>query len=200
MIQWLRQGMNWLAHLYLSTPDPAFRIGNLLPDLLSAGELPGVPADFQPGIAQHLRIDQFTDTHPVVRRSIRRIEPPFRRFGGILTDLFFDHFLTRDWAIYSRESLPDFLGSIYASFDSYRSHLPRVAFARLDQIRTEEWLASYHDLAGLTLALTRISRRFRRPVELAPAVAVLDRHYTDFQADFRAFFPELQSHLSPAGT
>lgn len=190
--------MNWLAHLYLSPPDPAFRIGNLLPDLLPSGELPALHADFQPGIAQHRRIDLFTDTHPVVRRSIQRIEPPFRRFGGILTDLFFDHILTCDWASYSREPLPDFLALVYASFDSYRSHLPSVAFERLDQIRTEEWLASYHDLAGLALALTRISRRFRRPVDLAPAVAILERHYADFQADFRAFFPELQAHLAPA--
>jgi acyl carrier protein phosphodiesterase len=188
--------MNWLAHLYLSDPDPAFRIGNLLPDLLPGGSLPSLPAEFQPGIAQHLRIDSFTDAHPVFRRSIQRVEPPFRRFAGILTDLFYDHFLSRDWPAYSREPLPDFTQSIYASFDQFGAQLPALACERLELMRVHDWLSSYHDLAGLTLALTRISKRFRRPVELAPAIAVLEQHYDDFQADFRAFFPELQSHVA----
>ena len=35
--------MNWLAHLYLSEPTPAFRIGNLLPDLAAAPVLSRCP-------------------------------------------------------------------------------------------------------------------------------------------------------------
>jgi acyl carrier protein phosphodiesterase len=31
--------MNWLAHLHLSEASPAFRLGNILPDLAPAPEL-----------------------------------------------------------------------------------------------------------------------------------------------------------------
>jgi hypothetical protein len=89
--------MNWLAHLFLSDPEPACRIGNLLPDFLSANVLAGLPAAFQRGIAQHRRIDAYTDAHPVFRRSVQRFAPPFRRYGGVLVDIFYDHFLARDW-------------------------------------------------------------------------------------------------------
>jgi len=116
--------MNWLAHLYLSEPDPAFRLGNLLPDLIPARSLTSLPAEFQKGVGQHRRIDAFTDSHPVVRRSIQRIEPSSRRFGGILCDIFYDHFLARDWASYSSQLLPEFARTIYASFDQYRASIP----------------------------------------------------------------------------
>jgi len=188
--------MNWLAHLYLSEPDPAFRLGNLLPDLIPARSLTSLPAEFQKGVGQHRRIDAFTDSHPVVRRSIQRIEPSSRRFGGILCDIFYDHFLARDWASYSSQLLPEFARTIYASFDQYRASIPPDACLLLDQMRTADWLCSYRELAGVSRALERIGSRLRRPVPLAHAISALEHNYDAFHSDFRAFFPELQSHVS----
>jgi acyl carrier protein phosphodiesterase len=42
--------MNWLAHLFLSEPDSAFRIGNLLPDLIPVHTLASLRTEFQRGI------------------------------------------------------------------------------------------------------------------------------------------------------
>ena len=188
--------MNWLAHLYLSENNPAFRLGNLLPDILPPPQLAPLPADFQRGIAQHRRIDAFTDAHPVVRRSIRRFEPPLRRFGGILCDVFFDHFLARDWPFYSPEPLAQFTQAVYDSFGQFREYVPPHVYARLDTMRTDDWLCSYQDLAGVARALERIGSRFRRPVDLCRSLSVLEDSYDVFHADFRAFFPDLQSHVA----
>jgi acyl carrier protein phosphodiesterase len=190
--------MNWLAHLYLSEPNPAYRLGNILPDIVSYAALESLPADFQRGIVQHRRIDVFTDTHPVFRRSIRRIKPPFRRYGGILCDMFYDHFLARDWSTHSPEPLPEFIGTVYASFEDFRATLPPEACEPLTRMKQEDWLGSYGELSGLTIALERISKRFRRPVELARAIPVLERHYEELQGDFREFFPELKRHAAAA--
>jgi acyl carrier protein phosphodiesterase len=186
--------MNWLAHLYLSEPDPAFRLGNLLPDLIPAQSLASLPAVFQKGIMQHRRIDAFTDSHPVVRQSIQRIEPAFRRFGGILCDIFYDHFLARDWDVYSAEPLPDFARVIYASFDQFRDSIPTDACLVLDKMRAGDWLCSYRDLAGVSGALERVGSRLRRRVPLAQTISMLKHSYDAFHSDFCAFFPELQSH------
>src|SRR5262245_50071081 len=188
--------MNWLAHLYLSEPEPAFRLGNLLPELIPAQPMASLPAIFQKGVMQHRSIDAFTDSHPVVRRSVQRIEPTFRRFGGILCDLFYDHFLARDWNSYSSEPLRDFAHAIYASFDEYRASIPPDACLLLDQLRAGDWLCSYRDLPGVSRALERIGSRLRRPVSLAGTVSVLEHSYEAFHSDFRAFFPELQSHVA----
>ena len=60
-----------------------------------------------------------------------------------------------------------------------------------------DWLCSYREIAGITEALTRIGARLRRPVELAPAVLILERDYPFFLADFREFFPQLIENVMP---
>src|SRR5215831_14344940 len=131
--------VNWLAHLYLSEPNPAFRIGNLLPDLVPVSALSGLSPDILRGVKQHRRIDAFTDTHPVVRQSISRVTPDFRRFGGILIDIFYDHFLARDWRNYSPLPLPAFAEEIYDSFDRCRTEIPSEALVHLQHMRESNW-------------------------------------------------------------
>src|SRR5215831_7568936 len=101
--------MNWLAHLYLSGASAQFRIGNLLPDLTSASRLVGFPELYQQGIRCHREIDHFTDTHPRVRSCVSRFPAPYRRYAGILTDVYFDHLLARDWLKYSEIPLFEFI-------------------------------------------------------------------------------------------
>lgn len=191
--------MNWLAHVLLSEPTPAFRIGNLLPDLLRATELAGLPQSFAAGIARHRVIDQFTDRHPVVRQSIGRIAGGYRRFAPILVDVFYDHFLSVGWQQYCSQPLDLYLEEFYDSFASQQSQLPEEVLGHLQRMRAENWLGSYRDAAGVQLTLARISRRFRRPVELGGAVGELDRHYAGLRADFTEFFPELRAHVGAAG-
>lgn len=187
--------MNWLAHLLLSEPTPAFRVGGILPDLVSMAALEGLPMEFQRGIERHRQVDAFTDAHPIVRRSVQRIQPPLRRFGGILVDIFYDHFLSRDWHLYSDTPLPVFVAECHAAFDATQTHLPPAVFEPLARIRAGNWLISYGDTAGLAQTLQRLGSRIRRPVDFAPAMMMLESDYDSFHADFAAFFPEIKEHL-----
>src|SRR4051812_33392038 len=103
-----QSNVNWLAHVYLSSPSPEFWIGNLLPDLVSATDLKSFPAKFQNGILCHREIDRFTDAHPLVRRSMARIPPPYPRYARIIVHIFYDHVLTRNWGCYSATPLVEF--------------------------------------------------------------------------------------------
>ena len=188
--------MNWLAHIFLSEPNPAARVGNLLPDLVPMNALGSLPVGLQRGVVQHRRIDAFTDAHPIPRRSIARIAPPYRRFGGILTDLFYDHFLARDWDRFATEPLEQFVGRVYDSFPEFREQIPPLAYERLEQIRNADWLCSYGTVEGIAKALDRIGDRFSRPVNLRGAIRVLEEHYEAFGADFVAFLPEVQAGVS----
>lgn len=188
--------MNWLAHLFLSAPTPAFRIGNLLPDLVSITALVGLPPEYQRGIRQHRQIDAFTDSHPVFKRSVQRLGPHFRRLGGILMDVFYDHFLSCTWSRYSSTPLPDFTAEVYASFDTHWCEIPLDAHAPLQGMREENWLCAYGDLPNLELTLQRISCRFRRPVDLTASLPAFQEHYSDLHQDFEDFFPDLIRHLA----
>ncbi|MEK7780880.1 MAG: ACP phosphodiesterase [Verrucomicrobiota bacterium] len=184
--------MNWLAHALLSENTSAFRLGNLLPDFLTATELAQLDPIFQPGMMSHRRIDAFTDQHPVVRRSVRRFVA-YRRVAPVLVDVFYDHFLSTDWAQYSAQPLESFIAEVYGAFDVHRAQLPETLWPPLQRMRAEDWLGSYRDFAGLRRTLTRMERRFRRQVDLVGGVAELENNYADLRADFREFFPELRS-------
>ena len=187
--------MNWLAHLYLSEPNPQFRVGNLLPDLASAAQLASLPETYQKGIRCHRQIDRFTDSHPRVRSCVRRFPPPYRRFGGVLTDIYFDHFLARDWTVYSTLPLLDFICEVYRDIETCSSVIPASANVRLQYMREENWLGSYHSIEGVTEILGRIGRRLRRPLDLTDSRSIFQEHETAFLDDFQAFFPELLAHV-----
>ena len=54
--------MNWLAHLLLAEPEPAFRIGALLPDLMLpctvSGNASALPFCLQKRLANSLRMKE----------------------------------------------------------------------------------------------------------------------------------------------
>jgi acyl carrier protein phosphodiesterase len=187
--------MNWLAHLYLSEPNAQFRVGSLLPDVTSAARLIALPEPYQTGIRRHRQIDVFTDAHPRVRCCVGRFPPPYRRFGGILTDVYFDHLLARTWQEYSTVPLPDFIGSIYRDIRTCSAALPLEARQRLQRLQEEDWLGSYHCIAGIADVLGRIGRRFRRPSDLTGSLPFFQEHELAFLNDFRAFFAELREHV-----
>jgi len=187
--------MNWLAHLLLSEPTPEFRIGNLLPDLLSAAELRRTPAIFSSGIACHRAIDAFTDTHPIVRRSIGRLNRAHRRFGGIIVDMFYDHSLARNWRLYSECPFEDFVHDAYESFIACAFELPEAANSVLQRMSSEDWLGSYGTVDGLRQALNRIGARLRNPVRLGECVPELEATQNELHQDFAEFFPLLIAHI-----
>lgn len=189
--------MNWLAHLVLSDRSGAFRIGNLLPDLVRSNDLVALPEEFLAGVHRHRLIDAYADSHPVVTRSARRFEPPLRRFGKVFADLFYDHFLTKNWDSYCQVKLPEFLEEFFRSVEPWRATLPPLALLRLDQIRDHGWLSQYGNVQELSLVLDRMGKRLKRPVDLCPAMTVLETHYQEFQSDFLEFFPDIRREVAP---
>jgi acyl carrier protein phosphodiesterase len=187
--------MNWLAHLYLSEPEVEFRVGNLLPDWLRPCDLVGLAEGFQRGIVRHRAIDKFTDAHPLVRRSVRRFERPFRRYGAVLTDVFYDHFLAAGWSAHSEVPPGEFVRGFYEAVDGVQGCIPAEACAVLEHMRKGDWLGSYATVAGIEDTLRRMSRRLRRPFDLAAGVKVLEEEYEGFREDFEGFFPEVIEHV-----
>jgi acyl carrier protein phosphodiesterase len=58
-------------------------------------------------------------------------------------------------------------------------------------MREEDWLGSYHEIAGIVNVLERIGRRLRRPSDLAGSLPSFQAQEAAFLADFRVFFLEL---------
>jgi acyl carrier protein phosphodiesterase len=188
--------MNWLAHIYLSEPTAEFRLGNILPDFARPNELHHLPAEIQRGIVCHHRIDAFTDRHPIVRQSICRIPSPHRRFAPILIDLIYDHFLAANWSEFSEVPLATYNAEIYKSFQRLAVQLPESIAEATARMADQDWLTSYTTLPGIELALSRINKRFSKPVDLCAGISAIKSNYYALETDFRAFFPELRAHVT----
>ena len=191
--------MNWLAHLFLAESDPEVCLGNLLGDLVKGKQREALNLKMQRGISCHQAIDIFTDRHPLVKRSKQRIDPQYRRFAGILVDVFYDYILANNWQDYSDIPLTTFTVSIYTSWSDYLSTLPIYTQGVIRRLVAEDWLGSYVSLTAIENTLARISwklnRRTNRQYDLTPAIEQLVLHYSQLQQDFQQFFPQLQSHI-----
>ncbi|WP_053147366.1 ACP phosphodiesterase [Pseudomonas sp. P97.38] len=183
--------MNYLAHLHLGGSGREQLLGSLYGDFVK-GPLQGqYTPQIEAAIALHRRIDMYTDRHPLVDGALSRFSAVRRRYAGIVLDVFFDHCLARDWALYGEGPLMDFTSRVYHVLGT-EPQLP----GRLAQIAphmvANDWLGSYQAFDVLEQVLRGISRRLTRPEELAGAMEELTRLYEPLSEDFRLFYPQLQ--------
>lgn len=189
--------MNYLAHLYFSDLTPDSCVGQLLPDCMPPRQLPDdVSAQLQRHVMLHQHIDHYTDNHPIVMSLRRQFEPPYRRFAGVLIDVFFDHYLARHWTHFHPQRLPDFAHQVYVALDAYEG----PENPRLNQLRTalitHQWLPGYATREGMDRALRNLDRRSRFNTPLATGVELLDTMEEPLRNAFLSFFPELRDSVA----
>lgn len=193
--------MNYLAHARLAHASPEGLVGNLMADFVrgKVENMTHLSPGVRSGILLHRAIDQFTDSHPTVHRSIGRISPRWHHYSPVLIDVFYDHFLASDWSRYSTEPLDDFAQRVYAVLHDFHDQLPETMQEAMLRMRRHNWFAAYATKEGIADALqkldVRIWHRSERVSQLEQAVADLDRHYADLATDFHSFFPQLQAHV-----
>ncbi|MCR3967658.1 ACP phosphodiesterase [Aeromonas veronii] len=184
--------MNFLAHLHLAAHTGSSLTGNLLGDFVK-GTLPtGLAAHFDEGIWLHRKIDAFTDSHPEHKAAVACFEAPWRRFGAIVVDMIYDHWLSLHWGLFSTEPLPRFLQRSYEQLLADHPRLPDGLPLPLKRMAEQNWIASYRHREGLGQALNGIGRRLRRPVQLGEALLTLDEsQWQTCEAGFLRFYPAL---------
>ncbi|MBK8283577.1 MAG: DUF479 domain-containing protein [Ahniella sp.] len=87
--------MNHLAHFWLADADPLHRLGVALGDFWRGSVPSEWPQPLREGLAWHRRVDSLTDSHTAVVEARNRFVPPYRRYAGILLDMWCDHALAR---------------------------------------------------------------------------------------------------------
>jgi acyl carrier protein phosphodiesterase len=183
--------VNYLAHIYLSGDHPEAMIGGLLGDFVK-GPLRGqLPRTIEEGIALHRKIDVFTDSLPEVKKAVARIEPPYRRFGGILIDICYDHFLAANWSEFHPQHLENYCQHFYQILSEYEHHLPPAA-KQFNAIAPKvRWLESYAQMENIEYILERVGQRFRTTVPLNEAFPQLVRDYPLLSREFSQVFPKI---------
>ncbi|HEX9062046.1 MAG TPA: ACP phosphodiesterase [Clostridia bacterium] len=183
--------MNYLAHIYLADNSAESMLGNLLGDFVHRSEDDNFEASIRNGILMHRKLDGFTDSHLVFLNSKNRISSQNRRFAGALIDMFYDHFLAKNWSLYSPLSLEEYTDNFYSILERFYNCLPERLKNVIPSMIKENWLLSYREIAGIEKALGRLSKKFSiLDHSLIDAIDELTKNYEGFEGDFKAFFPE----------
>jgi acyl carrier protein phosphodiesterase len=183
--------MNFLAHLFLAGDTPESLIGNLAGDFVKGALHDRFTAAIRDGIMAHRKIDSFTDSHPHVAAFRRVLIPEHGHYSRVIADVFLDHFLACSFEELGSEPLETFVARVHAALDAHMNELPGRLREVYPWMRDQQWLLSYRDIAGVHLTLSRMSRRIRRPVDLAAATHHLTDSRAELERRFRAFFPDV---------
>jgi acyl carrier protein phosphodiesterase len=187
--------MNFLAHLYLSGDSSDIMIGNFIADFVKGkSSLQQFDSKIVKGIELHRSIDEFTDKHPVVKQSKDRLRATYRHYSGVIVDVFYDHYLAKNWSNYHDAPLADFAAKAYATIQQQDSILPAAVKQMLPYMIRGNWLVHYGETEGIHQALTGMSRRTPYESHMDEAVVDLRKYYDEFKNEFEVFFPELKIH------
>ncbi len=97
--------MNFLAHVYLSGNNEQLILGNLIADAVKGKQIDNFSHDIVKGIKLHRLIDSYTDNHAVFKKSVNRLEVVYKKYASVICDIFYDHFLAKNFHVYSAVSL-----------------------------------------------------------------------------------------------
>ncbi len=188
--------MNHLAHSWLAGNDDELRLGGMLGDFVHgpAATL-ALPPRVILGVRLHRAIDVHTDAHPEVLAAKALLPPPYRRYAGILLDMWFDHCLARDFPRWCTQPLDAYSRELRALLWREDAWLTPALRQFRDYMERHQLPAGYADRGMLGHALAGIGQRLSRANPLDTALPVLVAREAALQRHFEAFMPELQAFV-----
>lgn len=183
--------MNFLAHIYLSFDDEEITIGNFIADSIRSKNYKHLPIKIQKGVLLHRAIDTYTDTHHIPKQSSKRLHKNYGHYSRVIVDIFYDHFLARNWKQYSEVSLDKYVERFYDLLEVNYHILPDNIKHMMPYMISDNWLLNYAQLDGIGRVLNGMNRRTKNKSKMNFAINDLEIHYTDFETEFTSFFEEL---------
>jgi len=183
--------MNFLAHIYLSFDDEEITLGNFFADHIRGNKYKHLPDKIQKGILLHREIDTFTDSHPTVRQSSKRLHKNYSHYSRVIVDIYYDHFLAKNWSDYSNVPLDEYVENFYDLLEDNYDILPMATKRMMPYMIADNWLLNYANLAGIDRVLNGMNRRTKNKSRMNFAILDLEEHYTEFENEFTSFFEEL---------
>lgn len=185
--------MNYLAHFHLAGQDESLIEGALLGDFVK-GPLQGrYSAAVESGIRLHRHIDAFSDSDQEVTHLKRNLPDGARRYGGIITDVVFDYYLSRHWSTFHSTELPVFSRSIYRILGSPSKGYPASAQRFSRRLIDHDLLCQYGHWSTVDQVLKSIARRLPFDSPLSQGTAVVEGNRAQLEEAFLDFYPRVQT-------
>jgi acyl carrier protein phosphodiesterase len=188
--------MNFLAHIYLSGDNDLLKIGNFMADGIRGKQFETYPLEIQKGIILHRFIDTYTDAHPIFRKSTKRLHNNYHHYAGVIVDVFYDHFLAKNWSNYSNDSLVEFTNRFYQSLRNNHDFLSERTKGLMPYMIEHNWLMSYETVEGISRILTQMDSRTKNESKMRFSPNELNEYYSEFEQEFTTFFEDIRIESS----
>ena len=183
--------MNFLAHIYLSFDDEEVTVGNFIADSIRSKNYEHLPLKMQKGVLLHRAIDTYTDAHEIPKQSSKRLHKKYSHYSRVIVDIFYDHFLAKNWNSYSDQDLVEYVDSFYDLLEKNYMWLPDNIRHMMPYMITDNWLVNYAKLDGIGRVLNGMNRRTKNRSKMNNAIYDLEDYYLEFENEFTTFFKEL---------
>ena len=111
----------------------------------------------------------------------------------MVLDVYFDHFLSRNWKDYHVIDLAHFTAITFDRLRPLKSEMTGFYPMMIEKMESESWILSYQTIEGTAKVLDRMSKRVRFKNNWQLADKVLRENYKELEKDFQGFFPEIIS-------
>lgn len=171
--------------------------GNMLEDFVNGRidhpRLNHIPLEIKNGIRLHRFIDTFTDNHQLVKEAKLFFAEEYGKYSGILIDVYFDHFLLKNWSKFTYENFDDFKKRVYNTLPIFDKYYPPPLVLLMNSMITHDWLGNYLFDWGLERAFLNLNKRLKQQVELHASIPIFRSNYEALDELFIQFFTEIKT-------
>ena len=183
--------MNYLAHAFLSPNDPHILTGNVVTDMLKGPVRNEIDIRFLDGIALHRFIDKYTDEHPVNGTFKHLLYRRFKKYSPVVSDVFMDYLLVRNWSKYKEVDIQLFIQNIYDQMSSVIKELPEEINLRLNNMIQRDWLNAYMTIDSVNMVFDRMQHKVTDTEIMKRGADWLHENFEEVNELFLQFFPDL---------
>lgn len=183
--------MNYLAHIFLSNNNENIAIGNFIADTIKGKQYLNYPREIQKGILLHRAIDSYTDEHVEFKKSKQKLYQSYRHYSGVIVDIFYDHFLAKNWNKFHNTDLLEYTLNFYELLKRKKHLLPEKIIYMMPFIIEQNWLYNYKHLEGIENVLIGMNRRTQGKSNMHLSIKELNAHYNTFENEFFIFFKDV---------
>ncbi len=186
--------MNFLAHIYLSREHDEIKIGNFMADVLKGNSYLTHSDNIQKGVELHRAIDYFSDNHPVFRQTKHRLHPIYGHYSGVITDMYYDYCLAKNFADYHPQPLEDYVQAFYILLQTHWELLPDKIQRMSRHMIANNWLVSYKTLEGMQTIFYQMDYRSKFKSNMKNATQELSLWEAEINAEFKLFFKDILAY------
>jgi len=183
--------MNHLAHLVLAGEGDDWRRGAVLGDFWRGAVPASWPAALRASVRLHRRVDGWVDARLGAARA--RFDAPWRRYAGIVLDVWFDHLLARDFEQLAGEPLAPFAARVAPALAHGEMDWPLAARLYMERLARDAGaaLVAYESLEHVERVYARIAQRLARENLVADALDAVLPLAPALARDFAGVWPGL---------